>query len=110
MNIFPLLFASHAALSKLGTVIDNWADTVKDMVHSARKTVDEVMCTQAEQCFEQSEWLDIMESDGVRFEDAERVEWAMESIRRGMNEKNAAALYQVWRPITLAHARNPSPH
>ena len=110
MNIFPLLFASHAALSKLGTVIDNWADTVKDMVHSARKTVDEVMCTQAEQCFEQSEWLDIMESDGVRFEDAERVEWAMESIRRGMNEKNAAALYQVWRPVTLAHARNPSPH
>lgn len=109
MNIFPLLFASHAALARLGTVIDNWADSVKDMVHAARKTIDEVLCTQAEQCFEQPEWLDIMESDGARFEDAERVEWTMESIRRGMNEKNAAALYQVRRLIGLVQARDPSP-
>ncbi|KAH9833107.1 uncharacterized protein C8Q71DRAFT_909620 [Rhodofomes roseus] len=95
MNIFPLLFASHAALARLGTIIDNWSDTVKDMVLTARKTIDEVMCSQADQCFEQPEWLDIMESDGVRFEDGERVEWAMDSIRRGLNEKNAAALYQT---------------
>ncbi|KAH9915626.1 uncharacterized protein B0H18DRAFT_1124832 [Fomitopsis serialis] len=95
MNIFPLLFASHAALARLGTIIDNWSDTIKDMVLAGRKTIDEVMCSQADQCFEQPEWLDIMESDGVRFEDGERVEWAMESIRRGLNEKNAAALYQT---------------
>lgn len=97
MNIFPLLFASHAALTRLGTIIDNWADTVKDMVHAARKTIDEVLCSQAEQCFEQPEWYEIMESNGARFEDGERVEWTMDSIRRGLNEKNAAALYQVRR-------------
>ena len=37
-----------------------------------------------------------MENDGMRrFEDGERVEWVMDSIRRGMNENNVVKLYQV---------------
>jgi len=36
-----------------------------------------------------------MESDGVRFEDGERVEWAMAAILRGVEEPNAPSLYQV---------------
>ena len=30
-----------------------------------------------------------------RFEDDERVEWVMDSIRRGMNDNNVVKLYQV---------------
>lgn len=95
LNVFPLLFAAQVALGKIGTVIDTWADVVKDMVLAARKTIDEVLSTQADQCFEQSEWLEIMEGDGARFEDGERVELIMDAVRRGMSEKNAAILYQV---------------
>ena len=37
-----------------------------------------------------------MENDGIgRFEDGERVEWVMDSIRRGMNDNNVVKLYQV---------------
>ena len=40
--------------------------------------------------------MDIMENDGMgRFEDGERVEWVMDSIRRGMNDNNVVKLYQV---------------
>lgn len=95
MNIFPLLFAAQAALKKLDTIIETWADVTREMVLAARKIIDDVLCSQADQCFEQPEWLEIMESDGVRFEDGEKVEQVMESVRRGMKEKNAASLYQV---------------
>ncbi|KAH8073810.1 hypothetical protein BXZ70DRAFT_1068977 [Cristinia sonorae] len=95
INVFPLLFASHDALRKLNSVIESWADTVRDMVLHARKAVDEVLCTQAESCFEQAEWLEIMESDGARFEDSDRVEWIMDSVRRGLSETNAGTLYQT---------------
>ena len=30
-----------------------------------------------------------------RFEDGKRVEWVMDSIRRGMNDTNVVKLYQV---------------
>ncbi|THG95587.1 hypothetical protein EW026_g6091 [Hermanssonia centrifuga] len=95
MNVFPLLFASHTALAKIDGVIEPWADVAKEMTLAARKVIDDVICSQAEQCFEQGDWLTIMEADGARFEDGEKVEWVMESIRRGMNEKNAGTLYQI---------------
>ena len=82
-------------MRKLEATIEPWADVARDMVTAARKTIDEVLATQAEKCFEQDEWVSIMEADGARFEDAERVEWIMESVVRGISEKNAAALYQV---------------
>ena len=95
LNIFPLLFAAHYAMNKLNNIIDNWADGTREMVLSARKTIDDVLCGQAEACFEQNEWLDLMDADGGRFEDGEKVEWVMESLRRGLSEKNGGILYQV---------------
>ncbi|THH27435.1 hypothetical protein EUX98_g6750 [Antrodiella citrinella] len=95
LNIFPLLFASHDAMQRLNSVIESWADVVRDMVLHARKVIDEVLCAQAESCFDQSEWMEIMESDGARFEDSDKVEWVMDSVRRGIGEGNAGTLYQT---------------
>ncbi|KAH9910438.1 uncharacterized protein BXZ73DRAFT_93761 [Epithele typhae] len=95
INVFPLLKAAHDALRKLDTVIDTWGESVRDMVLSARKTIDNVAATQAAECFEQPEWVTIMEADGVRFEDGEVVEMFLESLRRGLNDKNAAMAYQT---------------
>ena len=87
-NVFPLLFAAEP-------VIDPWGDTVREMIETGRRAVDEVLCNQAEACFTQSEWLEIVENDGAHFEDGERVEWIMKAILRGMNDKNCTILYQV---------------
>jgi BTB/POZ domain len=95
INIFPLLFATHHALKKLNNILDSWADSVREMVSTARKTIDEVLCKQCDQCFEQPEWIDFMVHDGTRFEDAERVEWIMDTVKRGLDEKNAGLVYQV---------------
>ena len=82
-------------MSKLNGILDTWADGTREMVLTARKTIDEVLCAQAEICFEQGEWVELMEADGGRFEDGEKVELVMESLKRGLSEKNAATLYQV---------------
>lgn len=95
LNVFPLLFAAQYAMNRLNSVLDTWADGTREMVLSARKTVDEVLCGQAEECFEQNEWLELMDADGGRFEDGEKVEWVMDSLRRGLSEKNGGMLYQV---------------
>ena len=76
-------------------VVETWGDTVRDMVLAARKTLDDVVCSRAAECFEQKDWVDIMMADGVRFEDSETVEMFLESLRRGLNDKNAAMAYQV---------------
>ena len=95
INIFPLLFATHQALRKLSNISDLWSDGVKDLVVSARRTIDEVLCNQADECFEQPEWVEFMDGDGARFDDADKVEWIMESVNRGLNEQNAPLVYQV---------------
>ncbi|KIL58305.1 hypothetical protein M378DRAFT_181318 [Amanita muscaria Koide BX008] len=93
-NVFPLLFAAEHALVKLNPVIDPWADIVREMIESGRRGIDEVLCNHPEACFSQHDWLEIMENDGVHFEDGERVEWIMKSLLRGVNDKNAPMLYQ----------------
>jgi len=95
INIFPLLFATHQALRKLSNLSDLWSDGVKELVLSARKTIDEVLCNQADECFEQPEWVEFMAGDGARFDDADKVEWVMDSVKRGLNEQNAPLAYQV---------------
>jgi hypothetical protein len=95
LNVFPLLFAAQHAMKKLDAVIDAWADTSREMVLQARKVIDECLVSQSAECFEQEDWLQIMEGDGVRFEDGERVAWVMEAIKRGMVEKHAGMMYQV---------------
>jgi hypothetical protein len=95
LNAFPLLFAAQHAMKKLDAVIDAWADTSREMVLQARKAIDECLVSQSAECFEQEDWLQIMEGDGVGFEDGERVTWVMEAIKRGMVEKHAGMMYQV---------------
>ena len=95
INIFPLLFAAHQALKKLSNISDLWSDGVRELVLSARKTIDEVLCNQADECFEQPEWVDFMAGDGARFDDADKVEWIMESVKRGLNDLNTPLVYQV---------------
>ena len=95
INIFPLLFATHQALRKLSNISDLWSDGIRELVVSARKTIDEVLCNQVYECFEQPEWVEIMVGDGARFDDADKVEWVMESVKRGLNDMNAPLVYQV---------------
>lgn len=94
-NVFALLFAAEFALRRLESVIDTWADVVKDMIVEARKGMDRVLNDQAEECFQQGEWEELMEADGVRFEDGEKVELITDALRRGFNDKSAAMVYQV---------------
>ena len=95
INIFALLFATHQALRKLSNISDLWSDGIRDLVLSARKTIDEVLCNLVDECFEQPEWVEFMAGDGARFEDADKVEWVMESVKRGLNDMNAPLVYQV---------------
>ncbi|KAA1472370.1 hypothetical protein DENSPDRAFT_821145 [Dentipellis sp. KUC8613] len=95
LNIFPLLFATYTALKKLETMVEPWVDIVTDMIRDARKVIDQVLCSQADECFEQAEWLELMEANGARFEDGEKVECIMESVRRGFSDKSAGTLYQT---------------
>ncbi|PAV14663.1 hypothetical protein PNOK_0974100 [Pyrrhoderma noxium] len=75
---------------------DAWGDTVKDMILTARSFVDSALCSEAEKVFNEKDWVDIMENDGMgRFEDGERVEWVVDSIWRGMNDTNVVKLYRA---------------
>ncbi|KAG8859862.1 hypothetical protein FRB91_006288 [Serendipita sp. 411] len=94
-NIFPLLFASEAALARLEGINDAWQDSIHDLVSRAQKTIDEVMCDQSDACFEQQEWLEIMDSDGTQFQDLDRVSWIMSSVLRGLSDTNAPRVYQT---------------
>ncbi|KAF9521830.1 hypothetical protein CPB83DRAFT_801138 [Crepidotus variabilis] len=95
LNAFPLLFAAEHALIKLANQIEPWADIVRDMIFTARKAIDDVLAREAEACFNGDEWMEIMENDGARFEDGERVEWAMAAVLRGVKEPFAPSLYQT---------------
>ena len=95
LNIFPLLFAAQHAMDKLNAVIDAWADTSREMVLAARRVIDDVLCARAEECFELPEWVEILEGDGTRFDDGEKVKWVLESLKRGLTDRSAAMVYQV---------------
>ena len=97
----PLLFAAEHGLGKLGVVIEPWGDISREMILSARKTIDEVLCKESEACFNSDEWMELMEGDGVKFEDGEKVEWAMAAVLRGVKDAYAASLYQVNLPSTV---------
>lgn len=94
-NVFPLLFAAQHAMKKLDAAIDAWADISREMVMTAQKTIDECLVKESEMCFEQAEWVEMLEGDGVGFDDGERVGWVMEALKRGMSERYAATIYQV---------------
>ncbi|KAI0254611.1 hypothetical protein BJV78DRAFT_1185641 [Lactifluus subvellereus] len=95
INVFPLLFAAEFALARLDAIIDPWSDTSRDMILDARRHVDYILCSQADECFSQPEWLELMDTDGTKFEDREHVDWIMKSLQRGFAEKSAGTLYQA---------------
>ncbi|KAG9313653.1 hypothetical protein JVU11DRAFT_5985 [Chiua virens] len=94
-NAFPLLFAAQHAMKKLDSAIDAWADVSREMILTAQKMIDECLVKESETCFEQAEWVEMLEGDGVGFEDSERVSWIMEALKRGMSERYAAIVYQT---------------
>ena len=110
LNVFPLLFAAEFALKKLNSVSEPWANIPRDMILVARGRIDHVLCSQLDECFLQSEGLELLDSDGSKSEDRDQVECIMKSIQRSITEKSAGRLYQVCpllTPLTatrLAHA------
>ena len=51
-NVFTLLHANKATLHKLNTIVKTWDNTMHDMVLIMCKTLNNVMCSQAAECFE----------------------------------------------------------
>jgi hypothetical protein len=94
-NIFPLLFSAEGALARLDANNDSWKESVHELIIKARKTIDDTLSDQSETCFEQQEWLEIMDSDGGQFQDTDRVSWIMASVIRGLKDHNAPSVYQV---------------
>lgn len=97
-NIFPLLFASQAALAKLGApgIADQpWSEAIREQVLAARNKIDEVLCTSLEEALEQEEWLALLERDGAGFNDGDHVSFIMDSIRRGLTDNVTPMVYQV---------------
>ncbi|KAL1734269.1 hypothetical protein EV714DRAFT_245112 [Schizophyllum commune] len=94
-NVFALLFAVEHALGKAKSMIDAWVDIVREMLLAGRKVIDELLCEKGEACFAQREWMEMMENDGVGFNDTERVDWTMNAVIRGLSDRTAAMVYQV---------------
>ncbi|KAH0836364.1 hypothetical protein J3R83DRAFT_7935 [Lanmaoa asiatica] len=90
-NGFPLLFAT----------INAWTDVTSEVVATVQKTANDFLKKESEVCFEQTEWVEMLEGNGIRFEDEERVGWAMEVFKRGMSEQYVAIVYQVFMSSTL---------
>ncbi|KAJ7185994.1 hypothetical protein C8R46DRAFT_937637 [Mycena filopes] len=96
-NALPILWAAEAARARLAPLVDAWTDIVRPLIEAGRAQVDALMGNQTAEVLtaEGGEWGAIMRVDGVRFEDGERVEWAMRSVVRGVNESNAGRVYQA---------------
>ena len=94
VTAFALLFSAEHALAKLASAIDARSVEVGEMILNGRKGVDDVICSKSEVCFASREWNEIMERDGVAFDDQTRLNgpWA---VSRGVSERNAPLLYQV---------------
>ncbi|KAK7044999.1 hypothetical protein R3P38DRAFT_3347228 [Favolaschia claudopus] len=94
-NALAILWAAEAARARLSSMVDAWADVVRPLIDSGRAHVDFVMANQTAEVFAEADWTAITMADGVRFEDGERVEWAMRSVVRGVAEGNAGRVYQA---------------
>ncbi|GAB1519107.1 hypothetical protein RhiTH_002173 [Rhizoctonia solani] len=94
-NIIPLLAATQAGLSKLASNSEPPAEAVKDLMLQERKKIDEVLCNNLDEFFEQHEWVGLLESDAAGFGDMEKFDLTLESIRRGWADKNAGHIYQT---------------
>ncbi|KAF8761850.1 hypothetical protein RHS01_00832 [Rhizoctonia solani] len=71
------------------------SEAVKDLMLQERKKIDEVLCNNLDEFFEQHEWVGLLESDAAGFGDMEKFDLTLESIRRGWADKNAGHIYQT---------------
>ncbi|KAJ6477224.1 hypothetical protein DFH09DRAFT_1467881 [Mycena vulgaris] len=94
-NALAILWAAEAARARLAPLVDAWADVVRPLIEAGRNAVDAVLAGQAAAVLAERDWDEIMRADGARFEDGERVEWAMRSVVRGAGEGNAGRVYQA---------------
>ncbi|KAJ7935967.1 hypothetical protein B0H13DRAFT_1947640 [Mycena leptocephala] len=94
-NALAILWAAEGARARLAPLVDAWADTVRPLIEAGRAQVDAVLGAQTAEVLAEADWNAIMRADGVRFEDGERVEWAMRSVVRGVGETNAGRVYQA---------------
>ncbi|KZV94374.1 hypothetical protein EXIGLDRAFT_748683 [Exidia glandulosa HHB12029] len=81
---------------------ESWIATMRDVILSARKVMDDCLCSRADEAFEQDDWLVLLEGDGVGFNDKDRVEGIMSALVRGLNDKNAGQVYQTLVDSVLA--------
>ncbi|CAK5278047.1 unnamed protein product [Mycena citricolor] len=124
-NVLRILWAAEAARAKL-TGVDNglgkggmklggsgrgaqksdedWVDIVRPLIEAARTQADKVMADQTALVFASGEWMEIVQNQGARFDDAERVELSMRSIVRGLRESNAGRVYQALVNVLLLPA------
>ncbi|PPQ94293.1 hypothetical protein CVT25_004949 [Psilocybe cyanescens] len=66
------VLTSHCGGACAGEVGDQYR-----CMSGPRKPIDELLVKDSEKCFGAEEWMEIMENNGVRFEDGERVEWGL---------------------------------
>ncbi|KAJ1311232.1 hypothetical protein OPQ81_009732 [Rhizoctonia solani] len=94
-NIIPLLLATQAGLNKLSSNSEPPAEAVKDLMLQERKKIDEVLCNNLRDFFEQPEWVGLLENDAAGFGDMDKFDLVLESIRRGLADQNAGRVYQT---------------
>ncbi|KAJ7445923.1 hypothetical protein FB451DRAFT_1538191 [Mycena latifolia] len=94
-NALAILWAGEGARARLSPLVDAWADVVRPLIESGVKEVERVLAGETAAVLGAREWGDIMRADGVRFEDGERVEWAMRAVVKGVDEANAGRVYQA---------------
>ncbi|PAV14696.1 hypothetical protein PNOK_0977400 [Pyrrhoderma noxium] len=92
-NHNPALFSNELEYLYTGK---GFCDAFEFLFGANEKNASESEADEARIAKLRKDVVDIMENDGmVRFEDGERVEWVMDSIRRGMNDNNVVKLYQA---------------
>ncbi|KAJ6459078.1 hypothetical protein C8R45DRAFT_1221533 [Mycena sanguinolenta] len=94
-NALAILWAAEAALARLSPMVDPWVDVVRPLIESGRSQVDAVLGNQTAEVLAEADFTQITHTAGVRFEDGERVEWAMRAVVRGVKETNAGRVYQA---------------
>ncbi|KAJ7649609.1 hypothetical protein B0H17DRAFT_1338695 [Mycena rosella] len=107
-NALAILWAAEHAKARLAPLVDAWADVVRPLIDAGRSGVDAVLGGQTAAVLGEKDWAAIMSSDGVRFEDGERVEWVMRGVVRGANETNAGRVYQALVNVLLLPHPDPA--
>ncbi|KAJ7718500.1 hypothetical protein B0H14DRAFT_3901109 [Mycena olivaceomarginata] len=79
-NALAVLWAAEGALTGLNGMIDAWTEVVRPLIEAARAQVDAVMAGQTAEVLAEADFTSIISTYCVRFEDGERVKWAVLAI------------------------------